>query len=66
MYLMCKHKKIRMLVASLALHQINEVSTSSRESNSAECTTLAYIGIILTVLDLILVTYLHYRKLRLC
>ena len=55
-----------MLVTSLALHQIKEVSTSSRETNSVECTTLAYIGIILTILSLILVTYLHYRKSRLC
>ena len=63
---MCKHKKIRTFVASLALHQIKEVSTSSRETNPAECTTLAYIGIILTILSSILVTYLHYRKSRLC
>ena len=65
-YLMCKHKKIRILVVNLALHQIKEVSTSSRETNPAECTTLAYIGIILTILSLILVTDLHYRKSRLC
>ena len=43
MYLMCKHKKIRMLVASLVLHQVKEVGASSRETNS-ECITLAYIG----------------------
>ena len=43
-----------MLVASLALHQIKEVSTNSRETNPAECTTLAYIGITLTILSLIL------------
>ena len=48
---MCKHKKIRTLVASLALHQIKEVSANSRETNPAECTTLAYIGIILTILS---------------
>ena len=65
-YLICKHKKIRMLVASLALHQIKEVSDNSREMNPAEWTTLAYIGIILTILSLILVTYLHFRKSRLC
>ena len=63
-YLICKHKKIRTLVASLALHQIKEVSTNSRETNPAECTTLAYKGIILTILSLILVTYLHFRKSR--
>ena len=65
MYLMCKHKKIRILVASLDLHQVKEVGASSRETNS-EYTTLAYIGIILTTLSLILVMYLHYRKSRLC
>ena len=43
MYLICKHKKIRTLVASLALHQIKEVRTKSRETNPTECTTLAYI-----------------------
>ena len=65
-YLICKHKKIRMLVVCLTLHQIKEVSTNSRETNPAECTTLAYKGIILTILSLILVTYLHFRKSRLC
>ena len=65
-YLICKHKKITILVASLALHQIKEVSANSRETNPAECTNLAYIGIILTILSLILVTYLHFRKSRLC
>ena len=44
-YLLCKHKKIRTLIASLVLHQVKEVGATSRETNS-ECTTLAYIGII--------------------
>ena len=48
------------------MHQIKEVSASLRETNPAECTTLAYTGVILTILSLILVTYLHYRKSRLC
>ena len=65
-YLICKHKKIRMLVASLALQQIKEVSINSRETNPAECATSAYIGIILKILSLILVTYLHFRKSKLC
>ena len=55
-----------MLVTSLALHQIKEVNTNSLETNPTLCTTLAYIGIILTILSLILVTYLHFRKSRLC
>ena len=62
---MCKHKKIRTLIASLVLHQVKEVGATSRETN-CECTTLAYIGIILTILSLIIVTFLHYRKSRFC
>ena len=54
-YLMCKHKKIRMLIGSLVLHQVKEVGASSKETNS-ECITLAYIGITLTILSLIIVT----------
>ena len=64
-YLLCKHKKIRTLIASLVLHQVKEVGTTSRETNS-ECTTLAYIGIILTILSLLIVMFLHYRKSRFC
>ena len=54
-----------MLVTSLILYKIKEVEASSKETNS-ECKTLAYIGIILTVLRLIIITFLHYRKSRLC
>ena len=64
-YLFCKHKYIRTLVASLILHKIKEASSSSKDTNS-KCKTLAYIGIILTVLSLIIVIFLHYRKSRLC
>ena len=41
-YLLCKHKKIRALIASLVLHQVKEVGTISKETDS-ECATLAYI-----------------------
>ena len=64
-YLLCKHKMIRTSIASLVLHQVKEVGNTSRETNS-ECTTLANIGIILTILSLIIVTFLHYRKSRFC
>ena len=47
-YLLCKHKKIRALTASLVLHQVREVCKVSQETNY-ECRTLAYIGIILTI-----------------
>ena len=63
-YLLSKHKKIRTLIASLVLHQVKGVGATVREMNS-ECTILAYIGIILTILSLIIVMFLHYRKSRL-
>ena len=47
------------------MHQIKEVGASSKETNP-ECKTLAYIGIILTILSLIIVTILYYRKVRFC
>ena len=64
-YLLCKHKQIRTLITSLVLHKIKDIEASSNETNS-ECKTLAYIGIILTILSLIIVTFLHYRKSRFC
>ena len=64
-HLLCKHKKIRVLITSLVLHQIKEVGTVPQETNS-ECTTLAYIGIILMILSLIIVTFLHCRKSNFC
>ena len=64
-YLLCKHKKLRVLIASLVLCQVKEVGAEVQQTNS-ECRTLAYIGIILTILSLILVTFLHYRKSKFC
>ena len=56
-----------MLVASLILHKIKEVEANSNpEGTNYECRALGYIGIILIILSLIMVTFLHYRKVRLC
>ena len=60
-YLLCKHKKIGVLITSLVLHQVKEVGAVPQETNS-ECTTLAYMGTILTILSLIIVIFLRYRK----
>ena len=49
-YLLCKYMQIRMLITSLILHKIKDIGASSNETNS-ECKTLAYIGIILTILS---------------
>ena len=68
-YLFCKHKHIRTMIASLILHKTKEVeanSNSNPETNNYECGTLAYIGMVLTVLSMIIVIFLHYRKSKLC
>ena len=65
MYLLCKHKKLRALIASLVLQQVKEVGAEMQQ-NYIECRTLACIEIILTILSLALVTFLHYRKPKLC
>ena len=68
-YLFCKHKHIRTIVTSLILHKIKEVEANSNpnpETDNYECRTSAYVGIILTVLSMIIVIFLYYRKSRLC
>ena len=66
-YLFCKHKHIRTIIANLILHKIKEVEANSNpEGTKHECRTLAYVGIILTVLSMIIVIFIHYRKSRLC
>ena len=66
-YLLCKHKKLQTLIASLVLCQVKEVGTkvTQKEINS-ECRALAYTGIILTILSLAMDTILHYRKSKFC
>ena len=51
----------------MVLHQVKEVGTevTQKEINS-ECRTLAYIGIILTILGLAMFAILHYRKSKFC
>ena len=41
-------------------------SKPNPEMNNYKCSTLAYVGIILTVSSMIIVIFLHYRKSRLC
>ena len=66
-YLLCKHKKLQTLIASLVLHQVEEVGAEiTWKDINSECKTLAYIGIILTILSLAMVTILHYRKSKFC
>ena len=66
-YLFCKHKHIRTIVASLILHKAKEVEAKlTTETNNSECGTLAYIGMALTILSMAIVIFLHYRKSKFC
>ena len=66
-YLYCKHKHTRTIIASLLLHKAKELEAiTSTERDNSECGTLAYIGIALTLLSMLIVILLHCRKSKLC
>ena len=66
-YLFCKHKHIRTIVANLILYKAKEMEAKlSTETNNSECGTLAYIGMALTILCTAIVILLHYRKSKFC
>ena len=66
-YLFCKHKHIRTIVASLLLQKTKEVEARTpTKIDDSECGTLAYIGIALTLLSTAVVILLHYRKSKFC
>ena len=68
-YLFCKHKHIRTIIASLILYKTKEVKANSKlntEVNDSECGTLVYIGMALTILSMARVIFLHFRKSKLC
>ena len=66
-YLYCKHKHIRTIIMSLILHKAKEVEANTpTEPENTECQTLAYIGITLTLLSMMIVVLLHYRRLKFC
>ena len=65
-YLLCKHKKLQMLIAGLVLHHIKELGAVMQKKINPECRTLAYISLPLTILGLVMVAILHYRKSKFC
>ena len=63
----CKHKHIRTIVASLLLYKAKVVEARTpTKIDDSECGTLAYIGITLTLLSMVIVILLHYRKSKFC
>ena len=53
-------------MASLILHQVKEVGTVTHKESNTECKTLTYISLVLTILGLVMIVILHYRKSKLC
>ena len=65
-YLLCKYKKLRTLVVSLALQQVKEVGAVTQGEINTECKILTYISLALMVFGLVMVAIIHYRKSKLC
>ena len=69
-YAICKHNKLRALVANLALQQVKEVKAKNKENkdNSCECTIQLYIILILSIvmIGLIVFAILQLRIIILC
>ena len=65
-YLLCKPKKFQMLIASLVLHQVKDIGAVMQKEINSEWRTLAYRSLVLTILGLVMVAILHYRKSKFC
>ena len=55
-----------MLIASLVLHQVKEVGAVLQKEINSECKTVVYTSLVLTILGLVMVGILHYRKSKYC
>ena len=53
-------------MASLVLHQVKEVGAVTQKEINTKSKTLTYITLALTILGLVMVAILHYRKSKLC
>ena len=51
-----------MLIATLVLHQVKKVGAVMQKEINFKFKTLAYISLVLTILGLVMVAILHYRK----
>ena len=68
---MCKHNKLRALVASLALQQVKEVSATATKqdtNNACNCTSQFYIilALSISVIRLVIFIILQVRRIKLC
>ena len=64
-----KHKSkysCEIQITSLVLHQVREVGTVIQKEINSTCKTFNYISLVLTILGLVMVLILHYKKSKLC
>ena len=69
-HMICKHKKLRVLVTSLALQQVKEVKVEGMEDTDYNCKCTAQLYIILALsivmIGLIIFAILQLRRIKLC
>ena len=71
LYFLCKHNKLRALIASLALQQVKEVSATTMKqdtNNACNCTPQFYIilALSISIFRLVIFTILQVRRTKLC
>ena len=71
LYVLCKHNKLRTLVASLTLQQVKDVNTSTTKqdiNNACDRTSQFYIILALgiSIIRLVIFTILQIRRIKLC
>ena len=71
LYLLCKHNKLRTLVASLTLQQVKEVSASATKqdtNNACNCTSKFYIilALSISIIRLVIFAILQDRRTKVC
>ena len=72
LFVLCKHNKFRTIVASLALQQVTEVSTSTTKqetiNNACDCTSQFYVILALSIslIRLVIFPVLQVRRIKLC
>ena len=69
LYLLCRHNKLRTLVASLALQQVKVVSTSATKQdtcNACNCTPQFYIilALSISIIRLVIIAMLQVRRIN--
>ena len=71
LHLLCKHNKLRALIASFALQQVKEVRTSPMKqdtNNACNCTPQFYIilALSISIIRLVVFIILQVRRTKLC